>query len=141
MIKYNLTCKDCSNTFDSWFSTSKEYEKVKKLNLLNCHICDSKNITKSLMTPNVLNAKKKVKFTKDKKMIEVKKKIKEYQKFIKNNFEYVGDRFAHEARSIFYDEKKSKKSIYGNASMNEVNELKEEGIEAEVIPWINDKEN
>ena len=30
MIKYRLICKDCDNFFDSWFATSKEYEKLKK---------------------------------------------------------------------------------------------------------------
>ena len=44
MIKYNLTCKDCSKLFDSWFASSKEFEKLKKLNYLNCPSCNSLNI-------------------------------------------------------------------------------------------------
>jgi len=71
----------------------------------------------------------------------VKKKLKDYQKFIKENFEFVGDNFSYEARSIHYNKKKTKKSIYGNASLKEVKELKEEGIETEMIPWIDENEN
>ena len=54
MIKYKLVCKDCNNIFDSWFSSSKEYEKLKKRKYLNCHICDSHKIEKALMAPNIL---------------------------------------------------------------------------------------
>ena len=57
MIKYNLTCNDCNNIFDSWFSSSKEYEKLKKLNYINCYKCNSLNVDKSLMSPNIINSK------------------------------------------------------------------------------------
>ena len=111
MIKYKLYCKECSNTFDSWFASSKEFEKIEKLNYLSCNNCNSSNIHKSLMAPNLLKTKKdkKMRLENDKKFVEVKKKIKEYQKFIKNNFKYVGDNFAYEARSIHYNSKEDKK--------------------------------
>ena len=141
MIKFKLKCKECNNTFDSWFASSKEYEKLKRLKYLNCHICNSDNVEKSLMAPNVLNTKKKENSKSDKKLNEIKKTIKEYQKFIKKNFEYVGDNFTYEARSIHYNNKKTNKGIYGSASKKDIKELKEEGIETEVIPWINDQEN
>ena len=143
MIKYKLYCKECSNTFDSWFASSKEFEKIEKLNYLSCNNCNYSNIHKSLMAPNLLKTKKdkKMRLENDKKFVEVKKKIKEYQKFIKKNFEYVGDNFAYEARSIHYNIKKEKKGIYGKATTEEVKELKKEGIETEIIPWIDDKEN
>ena len=71
----------------------------------------------------------------------VKKTIKDYQKFIKDNFNYVGDNFAYEARSIHYNGKKKSKGIYGSASKEDLKELKEEGIDAQMIPWIDEKEN
>ena len=142
MIKYNLTCKKCNNLFDSWFPSSKEYEKLKSLKHINCPNCNSLKIEKSLMSPNVLNSKKeKYEKIKNKKYIQVKNKIKEYQKFIKNNFEYVGENFAYEARSIHYNEKKNSKDIYGKATIDEVKELDEEGIKTEIIPWINEQDN
>jgi len=142
MIKYRLICRDCDNSFDSWFSSSKEYEKLKKLKHLNCYNCNSLNIEKTLMSPNILNTKKNsIKFLKDEKYVKVKNKLKEYQKFIKNNFEYVGDNFAYEARSIHYNNKKKSKGIYGKVTVEEAKELKEEGIDTEIIPWINENDN
>ena len=93
------------------------------------------------MSPNLSNTKKKIFNQNEKKLKEVKNELKKYQKFVKDNFEFVGDNFAYEARSIHYNNKKEKKGIYGEASPQEVKELKNEGIETEFIPWINDKEN
>ncbi len=142
MIKYKLICKNCDNSFDSWFASSKEYEKLKRLKHLNCHSCNSLNVEKTLMSPNILNTKKdKIKILKNKKYIKIKNKLKKYQKFIKNNFEYVGENFAYEARSIHYNNKKKSKGIYGKVTIEEAKELKEEGIDTEIIPWVNENEN
>jgi len=142
MIKYNLICKECDQTFDSWFASSKEYEKLKKKNFLNCHNCNSKKIEKSLMAPKFLSSSKENSIQDvDYNYKKISAKIKEYQKFIKNNFEYVGQNFAYEARSIHYNSKKKEKPIYGTASKKEIKELKEEGIETEIIPWVQDKSN
>ena len=140
MIKYKLTCKNCSDNFESWFASSKEFERLKKSKLLSCVNCNSYKIEKSLMAPSVINKHKKNK-NENKKFLEVKNKLKEYKKFIKNNFDYVGDNFAYEARSIHYNDKKKSKGIYGKASIKEVKELSEEGIDVETVPWVNDKEN
>ena len=140
MIKYKLLCKNCSDSFESWFASSKEFERLKKSKLLQCLNCNSNKIDKSLMAPSIINKQKKN--NKDtKKFLEIKNKLKEYKKFIKNNFDYVGNNFAYEARSIHYNNKKKQKGIYGKVSIKEAKELSEEGIEVETVPWINDKEN
>ena len=140
MIKYKLLCKNCSDSFESWFASSKEFERLKKSKLLQCLNCNSNKIDKSLMAPSIINKQKKN--NKDtKKFLEIKNKLKEYKKFIKNNFDYVGDNFSYEARSIHYNNKKNQKGIYGKVSIKEAKELSEEGIEVETVPWINDKEN
>ena len=142
MIKYSLLCTDCEITFDSWFASSKEYEKLKRKKLLVCHNCNSQKVEKSLMAPQLINSQKKQ--NKDLDIIkykDVKKTIKDYQKFIKENFKYVGENFAYEARSVHYDKKKNTKGIYGNASKKDLMELKEEGIDAQMIPWVEDKDN
>ena len=141
MIKYLLKCKHCLIEFESWFSSSKEFERLKKLKHINCQNCASSKIEKSLMSPNLTNTKKNITTEKSLKSKELKKTLKEYQKFVKDNFEFVGDNFAYEARSIHYNKKKIKKGIYGKASLQEVKELKDEGIETEMVPWIKDKEN
>ena len=139
MIKYRLICKNCDFSFDSWFASSKEYEKLKRKKLLTCYTCNSKKIEKNLMAPKIL--KKNDLVVKNEKTNFINKKLKEYQKFIKKNFEYVGENFAYEARSIHYNEKKNKKGIYGKATNEEILDLKNEGIDTEVIPWVEDKKN
>ena len=142
MIKYQLKCNDCNLVFDSWFASSKEFEKLKKKKLINCHKCNSLKIEKSLMKPSVINKGKDQKDILLKKVnLSVNKKIKEYQNFIKKNFDYVGNNFAYEARSIHYDKKKRNKGIFGKASKEDLIELKEEGIETQSIPWFDDKSN
>ena len=138
MIKYRLVCKKCNIDFDSWFASSNEYEKLKRKKLLTCLSCNSTKIEKNLMAPKLLNIKNEKEIQKFK---NVKRVVKNYQNFIKANFEYVGDNFAYEARSIHYDNKKKEKGIYGTASKKDLNELKEEGIETQVLPWIEDKSN
>ena len=142
MIKYKLICKSCDLKFDSWFASSSEYERLKKKKLLNCHNCDSYKVEKTIMAPQLINSKSKTDKKIDlEKYDKVKKTIKDYQKFIKDNFKYVGDNFAYEARSIHYNGKKKSKGIYGSASKEDLKELKEEGIDAQMIPWIDEKEN
>ncbi len=141
MIKYKLNCKNCSFNFDSWFSSSKEFEKLKKMKFLNCTNCNSIKIEKSLMSPSLLNTKKKSQKIDNPKIKEIRKKLKEYQSFIKENFDYVGDNFVYEARSIHYKNKKRKKGIYGKAKIEDIKELNEEGIETQDIPWFNKTEN
>ena len=141
MIKYSLTCKDCDLNFESWFGSSKEYEKLKRKKLLNCHSCNSLNVDKSLMAPNI-NKKNYDETVKElKKYKKIKKTISEYKSFIKKNFEYVGENFAYEARSIHYNKKKKEKGIYGTASKKDLKELLEEGIDAQILPWVEDKNN
>ena len=139
MIKYRLICKNCDLNFESWFNSSLEFERLKKKDLLNCHVCESKDIEKTLMAPNLV--KSNLKSVDEKKLAKFRKKINEYQKFIKSNFEYVGENFTHEARAIHYNEKKSNKGIYGKASKEDVKELAEEGIKTELIPWFKENDN
>jgi len=142
MIKYKLVCNECKNIYDSWFASSREYEKLKKKKLLTCHICNSKKVEKTLMAPKLINNKNKTNDYVDKTKLEIiKKTMKDYQKFIKNNLKFVGENFAYEARSIHYDKKKQTKGIYGKASKQDLKELKEEGIDTQMIPWIEDTDN
>tara|TARA_Y100001970_G_scaffold277571_1_gene381982 strand:- start:1257 stop:1541 length:285 start_codon:yes stop_codon:yes gene_type:complete len=94
------------------------------------------------MAPRLVNNKKEP--SNEQKLSEyenVRKTIKNYQKFIKANFKYVGENFAYEARSIHYEGKKKSKGIYGNASKQDLIELKQEGIDTQMIPWIEDENN
>ncbi|MDC2997483.1 DUF1178 family protein [Candidatus Pelagibacter sp.] len=143
MIKYNLVCKKCDLIFDSWFASSLEFDKLKKKELINCHRCGSLRVEKGLMAPKLIN--KTFRNKNEKKDLlkhqKIKKIINKYQKFIKNNFDYVGENFAYEARSIHYNKKKNDRGIYGTASKKDINELKEEGIDTQMIPWVENESN
>ena len=58
MIKYKLACDDCEITFDSWFATSKEFERLKRKKLLICYNCNSLKVDKTIMAPTLINNKK-----------------------------------------------------------------------------------
>ena len=143
MIKYNLECS-CGETFESWFQNSSEYEKLLKKNLINCYVCgSSKTVKKSIMAPSIATSKTSTtsKDSEQKKefLKNVKSKIRELNDYVAKNAEYVGDKFVSEVRSIHYD-KKQKRNIYGNATLEETKELQEEGIDVATIPWVQ-KEN
>ena len=78
MIKYKLKCESCKKSFDSWFSSSSEYEKLKKKKYLNCHFCNSNEIIKTVMAPNILNYNDK-KEKKIRKKNDIRKRILEFQ--------------------------------------------------------------
>ena len=137
MIKYNLKChKD--HEFESWFSNSKEFEKLNKKGLLECIFCSSKKINKSIMAPSILNLKEKddqIEIT-NKDFKDEKNKLLNLRKYIEKNFDYVGKDFGKKVREVYYD-KKSKKAIYGTTTPEEREELAEEGIDLLSIPWVN----
>ena len=139
MIKYNLKCKN-NHEFESWFSDSIEFDRLKKQQLLECIYCSSKKISKSIMSPNVSIIQKNKNLENLEKSLKNKKqKLIKIRKYIEKNFEYVGKNFSKKVREIYYD-KNSKKTIYGSTTSEERDELREEGIDLLTIPWV-DKEN
>tara|TARA_B100000674_G_scaffold410005_1_gene357689 strand:- start:95 stop:514 length:420 start_codon:yes stop_codon:yes gene_type:complete len=135
MIKYNLIC-DNEHEFESWFSDSLKFEKLKKKKLLECIFCSSKRIEKSIMSPMISNSNNSDfpnKF--ERELLKEKKRLKQIRKYIEKNYEYVGKNFSKKVREIYYD-KKSKKTIYGTTTPKEREELAEEGIDLLSIPWI-----
>jgi len=138
MIKYNLQC-DCNAEFESWFSSSSEYDILSKKKLITCIYCDSTNVKKSLMKPNI-TSKSNSSLTQNKEQRNLKKQLINIRKYIEKNCKNVGKDFSHEARNIHYD-KKSLQGIYGQATPEETSELLDEGIEVATIPWIDKTEN
>ena len=114
MIKYLLKCNN-KHEFESWFSESKEYEKLKKRKLIECIFCRSKDVNKSIMSPNVVgkNNSEEKKFD-NKEFNKIKKDLIKIRKFVEKNFEFVGDRFTKEIRDIYYDKKKKKKNLWNS---------------------------
>ena len=136
MIKYNLKCENDHN-FDAWFSDSPNFEKQNKKNLILCPKCSSTKIEKNIMAPNI--GSKKQSYTnalKTEKNIE--KIIKNVRKHVEKNYEYVGNKFADEARAIHYGEKEERE-IYGETSIEEAVDLIEEGVNVTPLPGIDPK--
>tara|TARA_B100000029_G_scaffold437220_1_gene452284 strand:+ start:6959 stop:7375 length:417 start_codon:yes stop_codon:yes gene_type:complete len=138
MIKYDLECK-CGKKFESWFSSSLEYDALCKKKLVRCIYCNSSSIKKSVMAPNLSSKSNKI-LKKTKLAKDVKKQLINFRKYIEKNCKYVGENFTREARSIHYD-KKTSQGIYGSATPEETSELLEEGIEVTSIPWVDKSEN
>ena len=143
MIQYNLKC-ECGKIFDSWFSSSSEFDLLSKKNLLKCIYCNSSAVSKSVMAPNLTNKSNNNKSNKVSKKTKLEKDITtqlmHIRKYIEKNCENVGENFSSAARSIHYD-KKSFKGIYGKATSEETSELLEEGIDVATIPWVDNNEN
>tara|TARA_B100001013_G_scaffold94140_1_gene52495 strand:+ start:335 stop:751 length:417 start_codon:yes stop_codon:yes gene_type:complete len=138
MIKYNLTCK-CGEIFESWFSSSSEFDSLCKKKLIKCIYCESSLIKKSVMAPNLSSKSNKIS-TKTKLEKNIKKQLLNFRKYVEKNCTNVGENFSREARSIHY-EKKTSQGIYGMATPEETSELIEEGIEIVTVPWIDKSEN
>ena len=138
MIKYNLIC-NCGKTFESWFSSSNEFDSLCKKQLIQCIYCESALVKKTVMAPSLTRKSNEV-LTKTKLEKNIKKQLINFRKYIEKNCRNVGTKFTQEARSIHYD-KKTSQGIYGKATPEETSELIEEGIEVASIPWIDEPEN
>jgi|TARA_Y100000389_G_scaffold141722_1_gene139632 hypothetical protein len=136
VIKYNLKCKN-EHEFESWFSDSDEFDKLRKKELLECIFCSSKNVNKSIMAPMVSGTKENNNLSQElnANLVNEKDKLLKLRKFVENNFEYVEKNFSDKVREIYYD-KKNKKAIYGSTTDKEKEELEEEGINLLSVPWV-----
>ena len=140
MIKYNLKCKN-KHEFESWFSDSKEFEKLRSKNMIECVFCQTQSVTKSIMSPRIVNKVKEKKINHSSKQIKkMRKDLLKIRKFVEKNFEYVGDKFTDEAKKIKYGEVKER-SIYGEATLEQTKELIEEEIDIMPLPFSSKKTN
>lgn len=158
MIRYSLVCPK-SHRFEGWFRSSVAYDKQAKRGLVTCPRCGSTEITKALMAPSVKTSGDKRRRSKgaaqqtppearpeavpagtthasipssQKEFIKLVEKVRDH---VEKNAEYVGPRFAEEARKIHYEETPPR-GIYGEATPGEVRELGEEGIEVYPLPGL-----
>ena len=113
MIKFILKCHN-KHEFESWFSSSKEYEKLIKKKLIECIYCKSTNIKKSIMAPKVIKSKSNLEKSNyyNKEIKNIKKDLLRIRDFVEKNFEYVGENFSKKVKDIYYDKKKEKKYLW-----------------------------
>ena len=142
MIRYSLTC-DNAHEFEGWFSESADFERQRESGLLSCPVCGSAVVSKLLMVPSVSTGRKKEEMqtlAMDTARREAMAKLKEAITAIKANSEDVGTQFPEEARKIHYGETDAR-GIVGQASLVEVHELLEEGIEIAPLPVLPEDAN
>jgi hypothetical protein len=147
MIKYDLIC-DKGHEFDGWFRDSAAFEKQSKRRLISCTLCGSDEVTKQLMAPGIpVKSNRKAEAsqtmlagavdTRTQKLMQI---MREVRKNVEANAEYVGDRFADEARKIHYAESE-KRGIYGEAKLEDAKALIDEGIEVHPLPRLPEDSN
>ena len=139
MILYDLQCDD-GHRFEGWFPDSKGYESQRKRKLIACPACGSTKVDKALMAPAVNTARKSEAVAMQASAKTMRAVLREVRKQVETNCEYVGDRFAEEARKIHYGET-DHRDIYGEASKDEVVELHEEGVDFNLLPWLDQTDN
>ena len=134
MIKYALSC-DHDHAFEGWFGSSSDYDDQAARGLVDCPVCGSKAVRKQIMSPAVVGTKaRKAAPEPDAQMREMMKTaLGEVRRQVEDNFDYVGDSFAKEARDI-HDGKSEDRGIYGEASPTEVKALVEDGIRIAPLP-------
>jgi hypothetical protein len=142
VIKYSLSC-DKGHAFEGWFSGGADFDRQVEAGLLSCPLCNSHSVSKALMAPSVSTARRqeeKRSMVMDLARQEVLAKMREAVASIKASADDVGERFPEEARKIHYGESDAR-GIIGQASLVEVRELLEEGIDVAPLPVLPEDAN
>jgi hypothetical protein len=143
MIVFDLVCSK-DHEFEAWFASSDAFDKQKKAKKVVCPVCGDNKVSKALMAPSVSGTKKKAddqksagKAVMSEEAGQFMSALRELRKHVESNADYVGEKFPEEARKIHYGETE-KRNIYGEASKEEAEALKDEGVEVAQIPWAPD---
>lgn len=140
MIKYQLVCEN-DHEFAGWFRSSDDFEAQNGRNLVDCPDCGSKQVRKALMAPSVTASRNKAVDMPPEKRAEILQALRNIRRKVEENAEYVGPRFAEEARRIHYKETDEGKGIYGEATLAEAKELADEGIDFMPLPVLPEDQN
>ena len=131
MIRYALVC-DEAHEFEGWFGSSGDFDDQSERGLVGCPICDSKAVTKQIMAPAVAGTKKTTDLSPPMRSM-VMEAMGRVRKHVEDNFDYVGDTFADEARAI-HEGRSEDRGIYGEATPAEIKSLTEDGVPIAAMP-------
>ena len=132
MIKYALIC-DREHGFEGWFGSSADYDDQAGRGLLECPLCGSAEVRKQIMAPAVAGAKKKTPEVAPQMRSMMMEAMSKVRAHVEENFDYVGDAFAREARDI-HEGKSEERGIYGEATPTEVKKLVDDGVPVAPLP-------
>ena len=144
MIRYTLSC-DHGHEFEAWFASGAAYDRPATAGANACPVCSSTKVEKALMAPAVSGTKKgeseKVSLAAvDPRRVAMQAAIREFRKKVTEGADYVGNRFAEEARKIHYQETEAR-GIYGEATLEEARQLAEDEIEFLPLPSLPEESN
>ena len=131
MIRYSLACVG-EHEFEAWFSNSAAYDTQRKKKLVECPVCGSHDVRKQIMSPAIRDSGSKSGREKSPEAVAAKM-AGEIRRKIAETHDYVGDRFADEARSMYYGEVEHR-PVWGEVTPDVAQELVEEGVPAMPIP-------
>ena len=134
MIRYALQCPD-DHAFEAWFSASSDYDDQTAQGLIECPFCSSTAVTKQIMAPAVAGTKKPSAPDPARMQTMMLKAAREVRAHVEQNFDYVGDAFAREARAI-HEGRAEKREIYGEATPAEVKKLRDDGVPCAPLPTL-----
>jgi hypothetical protein len=145
MIVFDLNCGN-GHVFEAWFGSSTEFDSQVARGLVTCPVCDDVRVAKALMAPAIpakgnrgRTAPLAEAGTPDSEATsgEIKsffKGLADQQAKIEAVSDYVGERFADEARAIHHGETKAR-SIYGETTPVEAEALRDEGVAVWPLPF------
>ena len=139
MISFNIKCSS-DHVFEAWFPDGKSFDRQRKQRKVACPFCGDTKLDKAPMAPNVSRGSSRGEEGRLAMAKEMAVALRKLRREVEANCDYVGDRFAEEARKIHYDETPPR-NIYGETSPEEASALKEEGVEFARIPWLRHTEN
>jgi hypothetical protein len=132
MIKYALVCEH-EHEFEGWFGSSADYDDQHGRGLMQCPVCGSGSVRKQIMAPAVAGTKDRSGPPAQAMREMAMQAAAEMRKTVEENFDYVGDAFAKEARAI-HEGKSETRGIYGEATGAEVKALVEDGVPVAALP-------
>lgn len=133
MIVFDLKCRQ-EHVFEAWFKDSQAYEDQVGTEEVACPVCGDTNIGKALMAPRLNKGADGDTATVQRQVGRYVAAMREMRRQVEDNCDYVGDKFAEEARKIHYGEAEAR-GVYGEATSVEASELADEGVEFQKIPW------
>jgi hypothetical protein len=134
MIRYALQCEH-EHGFEAWFSVSSDYDDQAARGLIECPYCASRAVSKQIMAPAVRGTKKTAAPDPAAMQTMMMQAVREVRAHVEQNFDYVGDAFAREARDI-HEGRSEKREIYGEATPAEVKKLKDDGVPCAPLPSL-----
>ena len=133
MIRYALHC-DLAHEFEAWFGSSSDWDDQAARGLVQCPVCGSSAVSKQIMAPAVAGPKRSAAPELAAKLqTMMMQAAREVRSHVEQNFDYVGDAFAREARDI-HEGRSERREIYGEATPAEVRKLREDGVPCAPLP-------